>query len=489
MGYDTIHETAISTIVDAIKNGIGKIDDNMSKFRSSNNAAIKSGSITQATKGLIMEFPVLISKANHIESAAIVAKAYEAKFVTLLHLAFAACGVSNEKNGMEFLRGFHTNLDKKMSVDDFINFMDGYDEKTGTFNFESTITADTYSMIKAVTEDMKNLNYYFGDDIKESSLDSYKILNNYGITKVIQEAEDPFENVAKREYEKQKMENDETRTRNDSTRTRDDMTRTYNDTLRTRSQLNKNRYEKQRDQERDQYQRQRDQENLDRELITNYIVSSDLKKANELTPTMMIINFKSVAPNGETINNQMVVGVKAKLYEVEPMDVINKIISKNVDSNILLKLIKVSTREVSFVKDFLFAIDSAKLDALSGSKRGSTNKLFKVLERRALGGKIRKKLKMNDYCKAISSLVISQEEAEELLKNNIDVTNPGVIRPIMEKLNLISFAIIDESSESVRFIFDTGDDVYETIPLSKLEKEQRDGMSKKVINLIAKMNR
>lgn len=96
-------------------------------------------------------------------------------------------------------------------------------------------------------------------------------------------------------------------------------------------------------------------------------------------------------------------------------------------------------------------------------------------------------LKRQDYCKAISSLVISQEEAEELMKNNIDVSNPKVIRPIMEKLNLISFAIIDESSESVKFLFDTGDDIFETIPFSKLERDQKDGMSKKVINLMAKM--
>ena len=51
------------------------------------------------------------------------------------------------------------------------------------------------------------------------------------------------------------------------------------------------------------------------------------------------------------------------------------------------------------------------------------------------------------------------------------------------------FVIIDESSESAKFIFDTGDDIYETIPFSQLEREQKDGMSRKVINLIAKMNR
>ena len=227
---------------------------------------------------------------------------------------------------------------------------------------------------------------------------------------------------------------------------------------------------------------------FDNEILSNNLLSTEVKKANELTPTMMIINFIEVV-EGVPTSRSAVIGVKAKLYEVEPMDVINKILTKHVDNNVLLKLIKVSTREISFVKDFLFAIDDAKLDALSKSKRGSTNRLFKVLERRALGGKIRRTLHQKDYAKAISSLVISQEEVEELLKNNVDVSNPKIIRPIMEKLNLISFAIIDESSESVKFLFDTGDDVYETIPLSKLEREQKDGMSKKVINLMAKMNR
>ena len=225
-------------------------------------------------------------------------------------------------------------------------------------------------------------------------------------------------------------------------------------------------------------------------MLTNYIVPSDLKKANELVPTMMVVNFVyKPEDGGEATWKQMVVGVKAKLYEVEPMDVINKLITKHVDNNILLKLVQVNTRQISFVKDFLLAIDNAKIDALSRSKRGSTNKLFKVLERRAVGSRASRTLRMKDYCKAITSLVISQEEAEELMKNNIDVSNPRIIRPIMEQLNLISFAIIDESAEAVKFIWDTGDDIYETIPLSKLEKEQKDGMSKKVINLMAKMNR
>ena len=483
MGFDTIHETVIRDIVDTIKDGIDVTRD----VASANKGAAYANSLTKATKGLVMEFPVLISKANHIESAGIVAKAYEAKFVTLLHMAFVASNITNSREGLEYIKNFHTNLDSgKLSVDNFIDVMDSFVESS------KTITADSYAKYKAVTEDMKNLCFHFGEDINESSLNSYKVMNSYGNLKVIQEkiydpakdlkvdqvvkAQNAINAADQREREaaeKKKKEEEKV-----------DKDQAQIDRWDTQNKLDNDKNE------RDKQKHQMDILTQSQNLITNYIVPSDLKKANELVPTMMVVNFVyKENENTEGIWRQMVIGVKAKLYEVEPMDVINKLITKHIDSNILLKLVQVNTRQISFVKDFLFAIDSAKIDALSRSKRGSTNKLFKVLERRALGSRVSKTLSMKDYCKAITSLVISQEEVEELLKNNIDVTNPKVIRNIMEQLNLISFAIIDESSESVRFIFDTGDDVYETIPLSKLEKEQKDGMSKKVINLMAKMNR
>ncbi len=477
MGFETIHETSVGIISSFIKDGIDVVRDVngvIKNAQSDKSGVAYSSSITKASKGLVMEFPVLVSKANHIESAAIVAKAYEAKFATMLQILFSSSNITNCKEGIDYIKNFHTNLDSKMSVDEFIDIMDGFVES-------SDISADSYAAYKAVCEDMKNLSYYFEDDINESSLESYKVMKNYGSLKVVKESPVFYQFDA----DKKKQEQDK----------QDDMiAKSIQDTYKRTQEYLKTKEMRKNKNKDDGYDRPDaglQDTRTSQQILSNNIVSSDLKKVNELTPTMLIINFNYKANENDpgVIKRQMIVGIKAKLYEVEPTDVINKILSKYVDSNTLLKLIKVSTREISFVKDFLLAIDDAKLDALSRSKRGSTNKLFKVLERRATGGKIRKLLKRQDYCKAISSLVISQEEAEELLKNNIDVNDPRVIRPIMEKLNLISFAIIDESSESVKFLFDTGDDVYETIPLSKLEREQRDGMSKKVIDLIAKINR
>ena len=509
MRYDTIHETSIADIAANIKDGLNVVKGTLP----TKTGVAYSGSLTKATKGLVMEFPVLISKANHIESAGIVAKAYEAKFVTLLQLAFSASNITNAKEGLDFVKNFHTNLDSKMTVDDFIDIMDHYVK-------ESSITAESYAQFKAVTEDLKNLSYYFDEDINETSLNSYKVMNNYGRLKVVKEAtkdEELKERYMAQLDELNKIEQDlaskmaNPRTPADMVRYQElykNVTKQLNDLqtkMNSRIVFDQEDYEKTQAQierwkqqseldtkkdARDQQKHDIDMMNIRQNMITNNIVSSDLKKANELVPTMMVVNFVyQDGSDSPAIMRQMVIGVKAKLYEVEPVDVINKILNKYTDSNILLKLVQVNTRQISFVKDFLLAIDDAKLDALSSSKRGSTNKLFKVLERRAIKGKIRKNLNIKNMSKAITSLVISQEEAEELLKHNIDVSNPAVIRPIMEKLNLISFAIIDESSESVKFIYDTGDDVFETIPLGKLEREQKDGMSKKVINLMAKMNR
>ena len=226
------------------------------------------------------------------------------------------------------------------------------------------------------------------------------------------------------------------------------------------------------------------------QMFTSQIFSSDVKKANEMVPTMMVINF--VVLDGEhQIHKEMVIGVKAKLFPVESQDVINKIVVKNADKNILLKFIKASTKEISFLKDFLFAIDNAKLAAIGNSKRGSsTNKLLKVLERRALNGKIRKAFKLNNAYKAIATLVISKEEVDYIQKyNNIDVMDPKVIRPIMENLSLMMFIVTDDSNETASILMDSGDDLFETISYTHLEREASDNSSKKIINLMTRMSR
>ena len=225
-----------------------------------------------------------------------------------------------------------------------------------------------------------------------------------------------------------------------------------------------------------------------RQYLATQLLASDVKKANEMQPSLMIVNFY-VNDRDRDLNiaQQVVAGVKSKLYPVTSSDIVNKIITKTVDSDIILKLVKVSTREISFVKDFLLGLDDAKLDALSKSKKGSGSAMFRALERRALKGKIRKTLKLENSAKAISTLVITVEEAEELKKyNNIDIMNPKIVTNFMEKMNLLYFVVVDTTSEAVS-IFTDGDTQYETLSFSALERESGDGAYKKVVKLMTSM--
>ena len=95
---------------------------------------------------------------------------------------------------------------------------------------------------------------------------------------------------------------------------------------------------------------------------------------------------------------------------------------------------------------------------------------------------------MPNDASAISTLLVSQDLVEFLKKNdNIDIENPRTANAIMSSYNFMSIAVCDEAVEVAKFIYDTGDDMYETISFNHLERESTDGAYKKVINLMSKM--
>ena len=104
-----------------------------------------------------------------------------------------------------------------------------------------------------------------------------------------------------------------------------------------------------------------------------------------------------------------------------------------------------------------------------------------------MNGKIRSALRMNNAAKAISTLVISREEAEEIDKyENIDIMKPNVIIPIMEKLNLLYFVVVDTTAETLYMLTD-GETEYEAYSFTALERDASDTSYKKIVNLITKM--
>ena len=494
MGFNAIHETVVSDIFETIKDGVRIAGDvvNPKSVRVRN-----ARSLARATSGLTLAFPVICSNTLPIETASMIAKAIERKNVSMLQMAFSAYNITNAKDAVEHLSKFHQNLNlSKMDLDKFMDVMEMLGESSYIYPED----------VRAIAEDCKrNLNYVLSNSISDTSLLEYSEITRYGEKRVVKETRDDIEydKMAQSDihhYEKMRQSDSQ----------HQDKMKQSNAQHRDRINQSNNQFDRKMKQADDQFEKRQDQQqrfhdddmenerikqrqnavDSQRQQFTAMLLPSDVKKANEMQPTLMLVQFY-VNDKDRDLNvaQQFVCGVKSKLYAVGSDEILNKIITKNVDSDILLKLVKVSTREISFVKDFLLGLDEARLDALSKSRKGSGSRIFKALERRAIKGKIRRSLRMENSAKAISSLVISSEEAEELKKyENIDIYQPRTIVPIMEKLNLLYFAVVDTTAESVDIITD-GENEYETYSFTNLERESSDNTYKKVVNLITKVSR
>lgn len=467
MDYTTLHETCISDIYDTIKKGISDI-------RKSSSRIGKSSSLARATSGLTLVFPVLCTDTLPLDAATMVCKAVERKATSMLQIALSAYNITNATDAIEHLKKFHTNLDiDDLTVDKFIDIMDSVAEGT-KFTISSTD-------IRAVYEDCKrNINYYFTDDINPISLNEFVDKGANGSIRIIKESPTK-DNLEYNDGYKQGIYD----TRSD----REQEKFNYQQDKDAADQ----KYKEKRDKQKDKYESIKMRQTASNDMGDRFqkiLVDSDVKKANEMQPTLILVNYYvNDAYKNLNIAQQAVAGVKGKLYPIASVDIINKLITKNVDGDIILKLVKLSTREISLVKDFLLGAEDAKLDALGSSKKNSGFKIFNALERRAGKSKAFKFGRMDNAYKAITSLVITSEEAEEIKKNSsLDVSKPSSIIPIMVKLNLLHFIIVDTTSEAVAILTD-GDNKYEMYSFANLEREASDTNYKKVINLMTKVAR
>lgn len=454
----TIHESIIRDIIDLANIADGD-DMTVNPF---SNKVYKS--VAAATDKLTLIFPVFCSNNISIENSVMVSKAIERKCVTMMQMLFSAMQISDARNAIDYISKFHGNLDASLddvaslTVDDYVDMINKYASTQ-----EHAIFNDAKAW-QQLSESVKNFNYTLPEDINESSLNNYRVDHMGNSINISIIKEDKIDDDIKKQLDYQ--------------------AKAYKNVIRTGKEINvlQQRMKNINRATRLDYRQIKSMNDMERERV----FTTDIKKANELVPTMMVVNFY----NAQTgLYTSAVIGIKAKLYPLDSMDIVNRLMLKNKDNQGFHNFIRATTREISFWKDFVFAVDKAKIDAL-GVRRGSTSKIWKVLERRALFGKYKRMIGAGNESAAISSLVVSKEDVETLKKEyNINIEKAAVIRPIMESYSLMCCVIIDEGVESAKFIFDTGHDEYETLSFSHLERDAQDNSYKKIVNLMTKMSR
>lgn len=504
--FEGIHETGLVDIIDLFNN----FRKDGTLRRPASKGIAYSDSISRAASGLTAVFPVLISESVQIKTAQMITKAIERKQVTALQLLISSYGISNADNLNDFLRDFHTNsaINNRLDLDGYMDLALTVAQNEGT----ALERPADYRQVAAINEDSRrNINFVFAENTTDKSISDFKIVRNglrdaviegtrpsrvraYGKDTSLGSSDDTVTSSGVRTASASGPDPaDDTTSTSTTTGSRSvpdtgsGVTPTPTPTTPQGGNLNPTGSRMGgTGKAGDTSSKAPSNANGGGKVM---ISPSEVKKANEFVPSLLTVNIMLRDPNGNMQTRSGMIGVKAKMYTVDSDSVCTKIISKNVDHNLLLKLVKLSTREISFFKDFIFAIDAAKIDALSKSKRGSSNALFKFLERRALGGKIRKAVGLKNTCKAIFSIVITKEESNWIYSNKgVDLTNPSTVIPIMEALNLMYFVIADESSETISFLLD-GDSQYETVTFGSLEKEQSDKQFHQLVNLVSQISR
>lgn len=450
----------VSEFLDAV------VDTDLGNLASTRTLSVKS--ITKSSKDLTMIFPVMVSNTVDGTSAQLITRALERKFVSLAQILLSAISITKSVDAIDHLKNIHSNINQGsiFDIDDYIN-VNVVDESFALSQAEK----------RKVCEDYR-LNFFSMNNLRQSFNEANQ-----------KDKTTPTSDVAMNQFDRKKAKGEETATdisayRAFSQAKRDEYTKNAISAEKDRQTVAKM---------ADEFNAEREAEQLAKERSTGVrlnrfykdssgrylgnsnaeISHSDIKKSNELQPSLLKIQYVTRVKD-DHIRNEALVGIKAKMYLVDSRDIMDRIIAKKTYSMSLYNLIKATTGEINFWRDFVFAIKKAKIDALSNSNRGSSNKLWKVLERRAVASKLNRFASMRNDATAITTLVVSKYDVEMLKKEeDINILDARVARKIMDDYNLIGIVVDDASTESARFIFDTGDDEYEVYTYKTLKKEDK----------------
>jgi hypothetical protein len=439
-----IHEGVIKDIVDLI--GDGGLDSISDKnFLNGKNSRYFS-SITKATSNLVLTFPVIVDESVPLSTAALVAKAVERKMVALLQMLFSAINISNNKDAFDFIGKVHKNL----TSDDIVSFINRMDSRPYKESVDGTAELDIEAINKALTESMKHNGVYLNPELEPA-------LENKYIYKSRAKAQDIIDHRRAIRVPNSMLTGLFSRTK-----------KVRNDFKNNTGKENNSADDKTTAQYTNNFK------------IKEQVFDQDVKKANEAVPSLLIIHFRS--GEDEKSAGDAVIGVKAKLVYVSQEDMADRIIMKNGDNNIIFSLLRATTGELSMIKDFMFAVDRAKLDTFAN--KNSSTPLWKMLERRAI---VNKKNRFFDSANgsgtAIATLLISSDTESLLEKEYNFKCRPYNMLNVMSEYSCLGFIIADDVTEKVKMLFDDNSTNFEVLSYTSMEREDK-SQYKKLINLM-----
>nr|DAK74502.1 MAG TPA: hypothetical protein [Caudoviricetes sp.] len=429
-GYINEGDVSFLDLLKAAKEGFDKGKESVSN---SGNSSYSYNSVARSSSGLILIFPMLISKSVTPDIAAKLSKYVESKGCIMIQLTLTANNIANTKSGIEYIRRFHQNLDIGGSnLSSIIQAMDDYIAQN-----ESTINVPAvrgyFNTLLEALEDLPTLNPTTMNEalplavqkMKVTIAEADKLANNISYDYIIGNGlvfEADGDNITSKKV-------------------------------------------------------------LERPTVK--LEPQDVKKMNGGTP--IILNVKFYNSDDSKNGTSFIIGIKSKIVGVNSEEIIRRIYNDNSDGKFFFNFMRAFTGETRFFKDFLLGLSTIEDDVNSIRKKGAKGDVWRLLQNRAQIAKNAVRNKDTNIAAAITTVVITQTDADYLYKQyNIDITDPKVATRFMKSYNLLGFIICDDNTESLKIMFDDGDNEFEELSYAMLDKSSSDGDLKKAITLMLK---
>lgn len=212
------------------------------------------------------------------------------------------------------------------------------------------------------------------------------------------------------------------------------------------------------------------------------LLDSDVKKANEMVPTLLDITINNVDTKEF---DHLMLGVKTILHPVTSDDMIYNVSTSLREKRNIFRFIQFTTGEIKFIKDYLLAADRMKQEALNKQ----TSPMWRNLRNISNISKVKAKLNSKDVLIPNCTIVLTMDEVETINGlYNIDIlNNKKLVKQLISIFFLLGVVIVDSSAEVAYFFFDGHED-YQTFSFTALEREnsnpQRD--LKNMLSLIGR---
>lgn len=504
-----IQEANVSSAFGAIYQGIRDFRSEVNKAKTTDE--LKKSSAAKQAKDLVMSFPVLCSDAVDPKTALMICKALEKQHTLTMQMLFTSIHLQGS-NGADVIKKFHNNIDTEWDISDYMDYAAGAVANAANYGVGGSAVRAANSFFKlgtygeAALADFKEQcrHYYPQSSFSESSISDYFVYSDiYGYdvhrsTSSLNEANDS--DYQERNYELNRDNRDTSRKNAETNRLNYKLSREkYNTDKKTaaRKDIRDFNYKKDRDKiSDDQFNQQMalnydryEQDKLDsyHNYITKQLMPSDVQKANEIVPTLMLVRFSVQDDKAVETVREFVAGVKCRLISVPSEEIMEELSTHKKNKIDNLQFARATTKEISFAKDFMGAVKQAKLDAQK-TVLSQTSQIWRDLQARSAMLKGQQAVHGRASAAEITTLVITKQESDFLKINyNIDLTNVNVARSFMKDYNLYAIIIADEQSEIINMISSECKH-YQRLSYTAMERENRTS-ERQIVDILSKVQR